>query len=211
VQQGNPCDNCEFFANNFLQRKNIMSENNNVVAGTVDLNLVKAFVEEWSKSGYKGTGGKPPFSFAAVGLREGVKLYVNGKVEPVGEIAPSPAFVKTNVVELYKLGTFPTLDSAAFEYKKSIGTPVKSGNGWKTFQVKLVSNGKEAVLPIRTLWERWPNVGENLSSLVVEANKPKAKPAKPAVSKLAEKDARIEELERQLAELSKKPTRIIRK
>ena len=32
-----------------------MSENNNVVAGTVDLNLVKAFVEEWSKSGYKGT------------------------------------------------------------------------------------------------------------------------------------------------------------
>jgi hypothetical protein len=188
----------------------IMSENNNVVAGTVDLNLVKAFVEEWSKSGYKGTSGKPPFSFAAVGLREGVKLYVNGKVEPVGEIAPSPVFVKTNTVELYKLGTFPTLDAAAFEYKKSIGTPVKKGNGWITFQVKLVANGKEAVLPIRTLWERWPNVGENLSSLVEKANEPKAKPAKPAkpaqklIDESVELRKQVAELQKQLAELSKK-------
>lgn len=191
-----------------------MSENNNVIAGTVDLNLVKSFFEEWKKSGYRGTGGKPPFSFAAVGLREGVKLYVSGKAEPVGEIAPSPVFVKTNSVQLYKLGTFPTLDSAAFEYKRSIGTPVKKGNGWITFQVKLIANGKEAVLPIRTLWERWPNVGENLSSLVEQANKPKsAKPAKKSdtAAKLSEKDARIAELERQLAELSKKPTRIIKK
>lgn len=185
-----------------------MSENNNVVAGTVDLNLVKSFFEEWKKSGYKGTSsGKPPFSFAAVGLKEGVKLYVSGKKEAVGEIAPAPVFVKTNSVELYKLGTFPTLDAAAFEYKKSIGTPVKKGNGWKTFLVKLVANGKEAVLPIRTLWDRWPNVGENLSSLVEEANKPK--PAAAAKKSLA---ARIAELEAENAALrAKQPTRIIKK
>jgi len=177
-----------------------MSDNNNVVAGTVDLSLVKSFFEEWKRSGYKGTNGRPNFSFAAVGLNEGCKLYVAGKKEPVGEIAPPPMLVKTNAVELYKLGKFPTLDAAAFEYKKSIGTPVKKGNGWKTFLVKLVSsNGKEAVLPIRTLWDRWPNVGENLSSLVEEANKPKVKSAtKSAAEKIAELQAENARLQEQL-------------
>jgi len=167
-----------------------MSENNNVVAGVVDLKLVKSFFEEWKRSGFKGRNGKPDFCFAAVGLREGVKLYVSNQKEPVGEIAKQSEYVRNNPVKLYKLGEFPSLDTAAFQYKLSIGTPVKKGDGWKTFQVKLIANGKEAVLPIRTLWDRWPNVGENLSSLVEEANKPKpaaaAKSAKSAAEQIAE-------------------------
>lgn len=65
--------------------------------------------------------------------------------------------------------------------------------------MKLVSNGKEAVLPIRTLWDRWPNVGENLSSLVEEANKPKVKSAtKSAAEKIAELQAENARLQEQL-------------
>ena len=189
-----------------------MSENN-IIAGTVDLKLVKSFFEEWSKSGFKGTSsGKPPFSFAAVGLREGVKLYVSGKAEPIGEIDKRPEYVRNNPVKLYKLGTFPSLDAAAFEYKRSIGTPVKKGNGWKTFFVKLVVKDKEAVLPIRTLWDRWPNVGENLSSLVEEANKPQVKATKESakdklIRELQEKNALLES---KLSE-KPKPTRVIKK
>ena len=75
-----------------------MSENNSVVAGTVDLSLVKRFVEEWNASGKKGSGGKPPFCFEMIGLAEGVRLYVTGSKEPVGEVAKRPMLVKTNRV-----------------------------------------------------------------------------------------------------------------
>lgn len=107
-----------------------MSENN-ISAGVVDLKLVKSFYEEWKNSGFKGTSGKPPFSFAAVGLNEGCKLYISGQKEPVGEIDKRPEYVRNNPVKLYKLGTFPSLDAAAFEYKRSIGTPVKKVTGGK--------------------------------------------------------------------------------
>ena len=189
-----------------------MSENN-IVAGTVDLKLVKSFFEEWKRSGFKGRNGKPNFCFAAVGLREGVKLYVSGKAEPIGEIAKQSEYVINNAVHLYEIGRFPSLDTAAFEFKKHIGTPVKKGDGWKTFQVKLMANGKEAVLPIRTLWDRWPNVGENLSNLVEEANKPKAAKA----AKESAKDKLIRELQEKNALLESKlndkpkPTRVIKK
>lgn len=185
-----------------------MSENN-IVAGVVDLKLVKTFVEEWSKSGYKGRNGKPDFSFEAIGLREGVKLYVNGKSEAVGEVAKRPLIIKNNSVELYNLGVYPSLDVADIEYKRSIGKPIKKGNGWITFKVKVVKDGKEAILPIKKLWLDWPNVGENLDFLIEEANKVQMKTKKPTTksdtaAKLSEKDSIIAELEKQIAELSKK-------
>jgi hypothetical protein len=175
----------------------------------INLDMVRQFATERENAGKKG---KPSFSFECIGLMEGCKLYVSGEKDAVGEVAKRPTFFKTNRVILYcNNKEYTSLEDAEKAHKTHLGKSAKSATGWKYFRAELSDGKNTARLTLRSLWDLFPDIESALTGALASANAPKAKPAKPAVSKLAEKDARIEELERQLAELSKKPTRIIRK
>jgi hypothetical protein len=187
------------------------AKNNETSLTTIDLKLVSAYSSEWKDSGRKT---KPSFNFDMLGLREGTKLYCTGEKEPIAEIGKRPLLVRTNRVKLYCTGEeYKDLESAERAYKMHNQKPAKSCTGWRFFRAK-VSDGKtDAVLTLRALWDLWPDIESALSGALASANAPKpaAKPAAKLSAKLSEKDERIAELERQLAELSKKPTRIIKK
>ena len=180
------------------------------IDGMVDTNLISAFVQEWKNSGMKGRGGKPDFSFECVGLKEGVKLYHAGSDKPIGEVAKRPLLVKTNRVLIYDLKQeFASLQEAEFAFCKSIGKSKKLGSctGWRFFRVRFSKGSDTKDISIRNLWDYYPDIEKQLQIAISEKPTPKAKTAKPA-QKLIDESAilrkQVEELTRQLAELSKK-------
>lgn len=190
-----------------------MSAKNNVIDGMVDTQLISAFVKEWKDSGMKGRGGKPDFCFECVGLREGTKLYHAGSDKPIGEISKRPLLVKTNRVLIYDLKQeFASLQDAEFAFCKSIGKPKKLGSctGWRFFRVRFSKGSVIKDVTIRALWDFYPKIEENIQLKIDEkpaekpANKPAAKSTKKLVDESAQLRKQVEELQKQLAELSKK-------
>ena len=115
---------------------------------------------------------------------------------------------------------YASLEEAERAYKTHLGLSAKSATGWRYFRAELSNGGVTARLTLRSLWELFPNIESSLNSALASASAPKAKPAKPAATpkstkKLVDESAmlraQVEELQKQLAELSKKPTRIIKK
>jgi hypothetical protein len=139
-----------------------MSENN--ISSVVNQDTLKTYAKEWRESGYHG---KPKFTFECVGMMEGCKLYVDGKAEPVGEVAKRPQFVKMsklNKVYIYQLKEEVKDLQTAEKALKAIGIGTRDGkpakpekvSGWRYFKVKfLTSDGEERMYSIKYLWDKW--------------------------------------------------------
>ena len=202
-----------------------MSENN--INSVVNQNTIITYAKEWKESGYQG---KPNFTFESVGMLEGCKLYIEGIKDPVGEVAKRPEFVKLsklNKVYLYHFKEeYKDLETAEKALKAvGIGTrggkpsyPKKVG-GWTFFKVKFVTNsGEETLHEIKYLWDKWEvlsaskDVSKDLNRIIendvklAKASKTsKSKPVSASLkTQIESKDARIAELEKQIAELNKK-------
>lgn len=180
---------------------------------TLDLNLVNVYSLEWKNSGRKT---KPSFNFDMLGLKEGTKLFCAGEKEPIGEVGKRPLLVKTNRVRLYcDNKEYSSLEDAERSWKIQNNKPSKSCTGWRFFRAKISDGKTDAVLTLRALWDLWPDLESALSGALANANKPAKPTATKSTKKLVDESAalraQVAELQKQLEELSRKPTRIIKK